>query len=449
MLSMDEELRAELEDLFMRHAEEIAHLKGIRTCDERIDGLVSVMRDVYMSSSLCTVDGVLMYYDGFHYRHIDRKTLAVGTNNVLISCGIGATDIRRMGDMAIDVLALKKRKREKYKLGFRNCVYDLRKDEMLAFSRDNIIDYVLPYNFDPEAECVQWLTFLDEVLPDDNMKANLQEFFAMCFIDRKKISVEKMAILVGAGANGKSVIFDVMKHVIGEERMGYLTPSQLIDPKQIVLLSDKTMNFSPDVQASSAFDSTLKAMISSQEVNGWELYKGNTIVRCPPLAFALNELPFFNDVTAAFFRRILLFPFDIVIPEYRQDRMLATRIVTEEISGVFNWVMEGRKRLLKNKGMFTDNPAMIRRLNLLRANVMKSQHPLLRWLDIMGWSTKPLYIGHMPEIVSVRDIYNWLDGAISKENIIKEMAEMNTDVAKKQVTTMSYYLYKNEEVETL
>ena len=44
---------------------------------------------------------------------------------------------------------------------------------------------------------------------------------------------------------------------------------------------------------------------------------------------------------------MLVIPFRITIPEERQDRQLAERLLAEEASGIFNWAIVGLRRLLE------------------------------------------------------------------------------------------------------
>ena len=67
------------------------------------------------------------------------------------------------------------------------------------------------------------------------------------------------------------------------------------------------------------------------------------------LMFNCNELPKEVENTNAFFRRFLIIPFDSVIPESEQDPELAAKIIRDELSGVFNWMLEGLGRLLQQR----------------------------------------------------------------------------------------------------
>lgn len=65
--------------------------------------------------------------------------------------------------------------------------------------------------------------------------------------------------------------------------------------------------------------------------------------------FNCNELPKEVEQTHAFFRRFIIIPFDQTIPEAEQDPELAQKIIAGELSGVFNWVFDGLRRLLVQK----------------------------------------------------------------------------------------------------
>ena len=61
----------------------------------------------------------------------------------------------------------------------------------------------------------------------------------------------------------------------------------------------------------------------------------------------------FREVTSAYFRRFLIVPFDVTIPPEEQIKDLHSRIIENELAGVFNWVLRGLARLLKQNG-FTE-----------------------------------------------------------------------------------------------
>jgi putative DNA primase/helicase len=67
------------------------------------------------------------------------------------------------------------------------------------------------------------------------------------------------------------------------------------------------------------------------------------------LAFNTNELPREVEHTEGYFRRFLIIPFDVTIPVEKRDPDLPNKIIKNELAGVFNWVLEGLKRVIENK----------------------------------------------------------------------------------------------------
>lgn len=446
MMGGRHELREELERLIGDCRAELERIRGMKGPTDRVDAYCALLRGVVVRSTLCMVGGVVHWWDGRSYRPVTVGELVSVVGNVLADMGVGATDVRRIGNMPYGVLREKEREPSEGMVSFVNGVYDMESGRLLPFSEELVVLWEMPYRCDPSEGCPKWEGFLAEVLPDAAERACLQEFFGMCFLDRGRLSIEKMALLVGTGANGKSVVCEVMRGVIGPSRVSDLSPDQLASDKMVSGLEGKALNFAPDVRRGAAFDSALKALASSQEVTGWRLYSGAVKVKCPPLAFALNEMPWFRDVTPAFFRRLLVFTFGVTIPPERQDRTLAATIVREESPGVFNWLMEGRRRLLEGEGEFTRCESMERVLASLRREA-PGGGPVRRWMQEKGWGAVPAREGQLPVKVGCSVVWRGLGGKVSRNAITREMASLGVKMDRSR--EMRYWLYpsgRNEDM---
>ena len=393
-----------------------------------------------MGSSLCYLCDELHFFDGRSYVPIPIKRAVSMVGNLLHNNGVGASDIRKIGDMPFLVLEERRFDIDMDKVCFENCVLDVRRGEILPFGRNIHTDYVRPFSYSEDARCPMWKRFLNEVMPDMDEQMCLQEFFGMCFLDRSQLSVEKFAIFMGTGSNGKSVVFDVIKSIIGKDRVSYLSPDQLMNEKQVVSVVGKRLNFAPDIRKGASFDSALKALSSGQDVAGWRLYSGTTVIKCPPLVFALNELPRFRDVTSAFFRRVMLFTFDVTIPQEKQDRSLASRIIEKEGAGVFRWMMEGLWRLQERKGEFTYCEKMVGNIEALKTRVREEENPVLQYLEASGWSVSPIWVGQEHTKVTASAIYEGMRGRISKDAITRELTSLG--VKRDRGTEVRYFLYR-------
>ncbi len=433
-------LKSELSELVSSNLDRLDEINGMRSAQQRIDSYVSLLRDILKRSSLCYLDDVLSFFDGRSYVPISVRRATSLLGNLLHDNGVGASDIRKIGDMPFLVLEERRHSIDSNKIVFDNCVLDVASGSVLPFGREVYTDYERPFSYHDDSRCPLWRKFLNEVLPDVDEQACLQEFFGMCYLDRSVWSVEKFALFVGSGSNGKSVVFDVIKSVIGKDRVSYLSPDQLTNEKQVVSVVGKRLNFAPDIRKGAAFDSALKALSSGQDVAGWRLYAGSTVVKCPPLVFALNEMPRFKDVTQGFFRRIMLFSFDVTIPEDRQDRSLAAKIVERESGAVFRWIMEGLWRLQGNKGEFTCCEKMVTNLETLKKKVRDEENPVLQYLESAGYSIREVWLGQEATKVPASAIFHGMGCRLSMNAIARELTALN--VKRERGTEIRYYLYR-------
>jgi putative DNA primase/helicase len=95
---------------------------------------------------------------------------------------------------------------------------------------------------------------------------------------------------------------------------------------------------------------TFKQLVSIEPIQARLPYgEPFTITDYAKLIFNCNELPKDTEHTNAYFRRFLIVGFDETIPEEKQDKELHVKIIENELSGVFNWVLEGLNRLLDQK----------------------------------------------------------------------------------------------------
>lgn len=384
------------------------------------------------------IDGEPYVFGGECYEGCSLRVIGQDLGNLLMDMGVSPLDVRRAGDMALGVIGERSFSGSGV-LCFDNGYFSLSGFTFEGgFSPAVISTERMGYRYDEGAKCPMWDSFLSEVLPDAGARAVLQEFFGMVYLDRGRLSVEKMAFFVGKGANGKSVVFEVMKRVLGEGSVSTLDPVQLSDEKMLPSVKGKRLNFSPDLARHRDFSSSLKALASGQDVTGRRIYGEAEKVNCPPLAFAMNDVPALRDVTDAFFRRVLYFGFDVQIPAERQDRLLVGKICASDLPGIFNWVIEGTKRLLRNRGGFTACQKMDRDLALLRSDVGGGN--VRAYLEGRGLSVVPAYPGQSPTLVSCGEIVEGLGGAVSPNAVSREMSYWGVVRVRNRETF--YKLYK-------
>jgi putative DNA primase/helicase len=222
------------------------------------------------------------------------------------------------------------------------------------FHKNDFITYKLPFKYDKKAEAPIFLKYLNRVLPDIERQKVLSEYLAYIFIknNSNRLKEEKALILYGTGANGKSVFFEIVSALLGSENTSNYSLQSLTNENGYfrAKIGNKLVNYASEINAKLE-SSLFKQLVSGEPVEARLPYgQPFTLYQYAKLIFNCNELPKEVEHTNAFFRRFLIIPFDVTIPKEEQDKTLHSKIIENELSGVFNWVLEGLDRLLKQKG---------------------------------------------------------------------------------------------------
>lgn len=215
--------------------------------------------------------------------------------------------------------------------------------------REDFIKYQLPFAYDPQAQCPLFLKFLNRVLPDTDCQMVLAEYLGYIFTIGLKL--EKVAILYGSGANGKSVFFEIANALLGKENVSNYSLQNLTKPDayQRAMLANILLNYTSELNGKLEA-AIFKQLASGEPVEVRKIYGDPFIMtNYAKLMFNCNELPKDIEFTNAFFRRFLIIPFTQTIPEEEQDPELSKKIIESELSGIFNWVLDGLQRILKQK----------------------------------------------------------------------------------------------------
>jgi len=239
-------------------------------------------------------------------------------------------------------------------INLQNGTYEIspRGSALKPFDRGDFLTYQLPFEYDPQARAPIFQKYLDRVLPDKERQSILAEYMGYLFIKNgNSLKLEVALILYGTGANGKSVFFEIVNALLGKQNTTSYSLQELTDNTGYyrAMIANKLVNYASEINGKLETD-MFKRMVSGEIIPA-RLPYGNPmqITQYAKFIFNCNELPKDVEHTPAFFRRWLIVPFDVTIPENEQDKELHTKIIDSELSGVFNWVLEGLNRLLKQK----------------------------------------------------------------------------------------------------
>jgi putative DNA primase/helicase len=225
--------------------------------------------------------------------------------------------------------------------------------KLRPFESSDFLTYQLPFKYNPKAKAPLFEAYLNKVLPDQERQRVLAEYLGFVFIKHgsNNLKLEKALVLYGTGANGKSVFFEIVNALLGTDNVSSYSLQSLTNENGYfrAKLANVLVNYASEINGKLEA-SIFKQMVSGEPVEARLPYGQPFILKqYAKMIFNVNELPKDVEHTTAYFRRFLIIPFDITIPPAEQDKNLHTKIIDAELSGVFNWVLEGLQRLLEQK----------------------------------------------------------------------------------------------------
>lgn len=229
--------------------------------------------------------------------------------------------------------------------------------ELRPHDRDHHCTTQIPVPYVPQADCPRFRQFLSEIFSGDTdatekAQAILEMIgYSLCSHAR----FEKFIILVGRGANGKSVILEIIRLLVGYENASAVQPSQFSNRFQRAHLYLKLVNLVTEVaEGAEISDAELKAIVSGESMTAEHKHQ-------PPFDFApyctlwlgTNHMPHTRDFSDALFRRALVIPFNRVFRAgVDADPHLKDKLA-DELPGIMNLALNAYGEALK-RGSFTE-----------------------------------------------------------------------------------------------
>lgn len=240
-----------------------------------------------------------------------------------------------------------------------NGLLDLYRGGVIELQPEHRAIRKLPVRYDPEATAPTFRAFLEEVVPDPEARAVLQEF-AGYTLSHWTATHETALVLVGDRNAGKSTYLKVLTALLGERNVSSHSVQALGGERfPRADLVGKFANVHADLPGSQIqHQSLLKPIISGDRIAAER--KGAPHFEFAPrakLIFSANALPEVPDPDdRAWWKRWTVVEFPRSIAREEQDRSLAATLTSEgELAGVLNWAVEGFQRLA-SEGRFTREP---------------------------------------------------------------------------------------------
>lgn len=232
----------------------------------------------------------------------------------------------------------------------RNGTIELATGHFREHRREDLTTRLAPVDYDPLEECHRWLAFLEEMVPDAEIRTWIQQFFGYAAAGGTGEHV--VPIAHGRGGNGKSTVADVISGVLGPYvvradiesfLMSRQTSGGSAATPDLARLKGARIVMAAESSAGRKLNvSRIKDLAGGEPIVARDLYsKPFEFTPHFSIWLSTNNKPDVPGNDFALWRRLRLIPFNVQIPDERRVLEFDEVIVREEAPGVLNWILDG------------------------------------------------------------------------------------------------------------
>jgi P4 family phage/plasmid primase-like protien len=218
-----------------------------------------------------------------------------------------------------------------------NGIYDVKEGKLVDHNSDQLSSIQIPINYDKDATCPAWDSFLHSMLP--GLEYYTHQLLGLLLIPYTKLQVG--ILFVGEGSNGKSTLTQAIQAFIGKMNVSNVSLHSLENNRFAASrLVGKLANICDDLPTKNTGQSEfIKTLISGESL--YVERKGRDSFQCFPFArmiFCANKMPKSDDGSYGYNRRWQVVPcnktFKVDPGKGRElEEMLSS---PSELSGVLN-----------------------------------------------------------------------------------------------------------------
>lgn len=221
--------------------------------------------------------------------------------------------------------------------------------ELRPHDRGDLLTKMIPVVYDPKARCDGFRTFIDRIQPDPDMQGFLQRVFGLSMT---ALVEQMLCFFYGDGANGKSVLVDLIANILGDyaatAKIESLTGQNRrgggdATPDLVPLIGARFVRSSEPDKGVQWQEGLIKELTGGEPILVRALQQDFVEVRPRfKLIVSGNHKPEIRGTDDGIWRRLKLVPFDVQIPEEeRVPKQEMDARLFAEASGVLNWMVEG------------------------------------------------------------------------------------------------------------
>jgi putative DNA primase/helicase len=217
--------------------------------------------------------------------------------------------------------------------------------------------------------------YLTSVLPKTQILDLVQEYCGYTLLNDNRF--QKAMVMEGDGANGKSVLIEIIRQLHQNARSIRLNQ---LESFGLTPLLDASLVISAETPKKKISEDELKSAISGDlmTIEG----KGKDLISHKPKAkwiISCNTFPHIDDKTNGVLRRLIIVPFQQTFDEKDQIKNLEQILIDEELEIILNWCLEGLQRLLKR-----NNFQIPEEISNLKKRKQEESDPVRRFANEFG-----------------------------------------------------------------
>lgn len=231
-------------------------------------------------------------------------------------------------------------------LNCENGTIDLRTGQLREHRREDLCSRVTPVIYDPDAKCSQFFAFLDRIM---NKNDDLIEYIRRVLgYSLTGLTGEQIFLFLwGLGANGKSVLLNIVSTLLGEYACNTPTETLMLRqrgaiPNDLARLAGVRLVTANETSEGQRLDEAkIKDLTGGDTISARFLHREYFDYK-PQFKVWMrgNHKPAINGTDDGIWRRIHLVPFAVRIPEDERDKQLEDKL-KKELSGILVWAVQG------------------------------------------------------------------------------------------------------------
>lgn len=215
----------------------------------------------------------------------------------------------------------------------------------------------------------RWDSFLRDTFGDDAKGLETTRFLHLLlgYSITGDVGAQVLPFLYGSGANGKSVLLEVMTQILGDYANA-APPGFLMEKgkftehsTELTELHGRRIVVCSELKPNDKFNEARVKLLTGGDTITARRMRQNFFTFTPTHKLWLlgNHRPEVGTGGYAFWRRMRIIPFERSVPDERKIDNLAAELVRDEGPGILHWLIEGAKRYLATRDPLT-GPASVR-----------------------------------------------------------------------------------------